>query len=324
MKPNTSANAFTNSLDDYLNHGKMPSETEMHDPEVADLLALGKKLSEIDFDAKAYKAQAREEVFAASAASDSATNWQKRWFIKGAIAAAAVSLFVGVMFSPPAIAGEWMGKIIKTLSLGYIEIQQVEPQLEGENISVPYELQGKIFDEHGNALTQMSVSTQKVYTADGEEIEEYRDGVIITKQDAERDLNEIGMTTIHDAAKLNDHTNFEVKVPAYLPEGYQFERAEQYNNDDGLPAPEYINLYYRNTQGQELKLFQREASEETAYGLSTESRVEEIEINGQPAALIGNSSIDWQSDGVLYSLAADKTGQSLNKEELIKIAESIK
>lgn len=320
MKPNTSANAFTNSLDDYLNHGKMPSETEMHDPEVADLLALGKKLSEIDFDAKAYKAQAREEVFAASVALDSATIWQKGWFIKGAIAAAAVSLFVGVMFSPPAIAGEWMGKIIKTLSLGYIEIQQVEP----ENNPVPYELQGKIFDEHGNALTQMSVSDQKVYTADGEEIAGVRDGVIITKQDAERDLNDIGMTTIHDAAKLNDHTNFEVKVPAYLPEGYQFERAEQYNNDDGLPAPEYINLYYRNTQGQELKLFQREASEETAYGLSTESRVEEIEINGQPAALIGNSSIDWQSDGVLYSLAADKIGQSLNKEELIKIAESIK
>lgn len=320
MKPNTSADAFTNSLDDYLNHGKMPSGMEKHDPEVADLLDLGKKLSEIDFGARAYKEQTRKEVFAATAASDSATIWQKRWFIKGAIAAAAVSLFVGVMFSPPAIAGEWMGKIIKTLSLGYIEIQQVEP----ENNPVPYELQGKIFDEHGNALTQMSVSDQKVYTADGEEIAGVRDGVIITKQDAERDLNDIGMTTIHDAAKLNDHTNFEVKVPAYLPEGYQFERAEQYNNDDGLPAPEYINLYYRNTQGQELKLFQREASEETAYGLSTERRVEEIEINGQPAALIGNSSIDWQSDGVLYSLAADKIGQSLNKEELIKIAESIK
>ncbi|WP_049895116.1 DUF4367 domain-containing protein [Paenibacillus antibioticophila] len=320
MKPNTSADAFTNSLDDYLNHGKMPSGTEKHDPEVADLLDLGKKLSEIDFGARAYKEQTRKAVFAATTASDSATIWQKSWFIKGAVAAAAVSLFVGVMFSPPAIAGEWMGKIIKTLSLGYIEIQQVEP----ENIPVPYELQGKIFDEHGNALTQMSVSDQKVYTADGEEIAGYSDGVIITKQDAERDLKDIGMTTIHDAAKLNDYTNFEVKVPAYLPEGYQFERAEQYNNDDGLPAPEYINLYYRNTQGQELKLFQREASEETAYGLSTESRVEEIEINGQPAALIGDSSIDWQSDGVLYSLAADKTGQSLNKEELIKIAESIK
>ncbi|GIO39264.1 hypothetical protein J41TS12_41250 [Paenibacillus antibioticophila] len=319
MKPNTSTEAFTNSLDDYLKHGKMPSGTEKHDPEVADLLELGKKLSEIDFEARAYKEQIRKVVFTADAASDSATIWQKGWF-KGAITAAAVFLFVGVMFSPPAIAGEWMGKIIKTLSLGYIEIQQVEP----ENIPVPYELQGKIFDEHGNALTKMSVSDQKVYTADGEEIAGVRDGVIITKQDAERDLNEIGMTTIHDAAKLNDHTNFEVKVPAYLPEGYQFERAEQYNNDDGLPAPEYINLYYRNTQGQELKLFQREASEETAYGLSTESRVEEIKINGQPAALIGDSSIDWQSDGVLYSLAADKTGQSLSKEELIKIAESIK
>lgn len=324
MKPNTSADVFMNSLDNYLKHGKMPAGTEQNDPEVADLLDLGKKLSEIDFGAKAYKAQAREEVFSASVASDSATIWQKGWWFKGAITAAAVFLFVGVMFSPPAIAGEWMGKIINTLSLGYIEIQQVEPQLEGESISVPYELQGKIFDEHGNELTQMSVSTQKVYTADGEEIEEYRDGVIITKQDAENSLKEIGITTIHDAARLNDHTKFEVLVPAYLPQGYEFERAEQYNNDDGLPAPEYITLYYRNTQGQELMLFQREASEETAYEFSTDSRVEEIEINGQPAALIGDASIDWQSDTVLYSLVADKTGPSLNKEELIKIAESIK
>lgn len=323
MKPNTSADVFTNSLDNYLKHGKMPAGMEQNDPEVADLLDLGKKLSGMDFGAKTYKAQAREELFAGSIASDSATIWQKGWF-KGGITAAAVFLFVGVMFSPPAIAGEWMGKIINKLSLGYIEIQQVEPQLEGGNIPVPYELQGKIFDEHGNALTQISVSTQKVYTADGEEIVEYRDGVIITKQDAEKGLEDIGITTIHDAAKLNDHTKFEVKVPAYLPEGYQFERAEQYNNDDGLPAPEYITLYYRNTQGQELTLFQREASEETAYGFSTESRVEEIEINGQPAALIGDSSIDWQSDTVLYSLVTDKTGPSLNKEELVKIAESIK
>jgi hypothetical protein len=63
---------------------------------------------------------------------------------------------------------------------------------------------------------------------------------------------------------------------------------------------------------------QRFADEETAYETGG-SKVEKIKINGVDAILYDNS-LDWEYNGVIYAL----NGKGIAKDELIKIAESIK
>lgn len=54
--------------------------------------------------------------------------------------------------------------------------------------------------------------------------------------------------------------------------------------------------------------------------MSANGRVEKIEINGVDAVMSNNKDVDWIYDGKLCSVMGNK----LSRDEVIKVAESIK
>ncbi len=122
-----------------------------------------------------------------------------------------------------------------------------------------------------------------------------------------------------DIEKLNSYLCFTVNIPAYLPEGYGFDRAEFYPGEDGeVKDSKYITLYFTNEQGEEIFLQERFADEETGYGSGAED-LQAVDLNGVPAALSDGHSLDWENNGLLYSLIA----HDIDTEELLNIAKSM-
>jgi len=136
--------------------------------------------------------------------------------------------------------------------------------------------------------------------------------------EAERENNNL---VVKDVDKLNDYTYFEVILPRYLPEGYKFDRAEFFRDENEVVEnTKYISLYFTNDETEEfIYMQQRFADEETAYEAGGQ-KVEKIKINGANAILY-DDSLDWEDNGVIYMLS----GRGLTStDELIKTAESFK
>ncbi|MDF2925686.1 MAG: hypothetical protein K0R57_4600 [Paenibacillaceae bacterium] len=129
------------------------------------------------------------------------------------------------------------------------------------------------------------------------------------------------LVTVENISGLQQYADFKVGIPDYLPEGYHFNRAVFYKDEEGTVSGNYVNLYFTRA-GTETPVFmqQRLADEETAFGLSTDLKVEDATVNGAAAALIGGTSIKWEAGGVLYSLS----GKELGRQEILKIAESVR
>ena len=122
-----------------------------------------------------------------------------------------------------------------------------------------------------------------------------------------------------DVNKLNDYLCFEVSIPNYLPEGYSFDRAEFYPDEDGaVKDSKYITLYFTNEKGDEIFLQERFADDETGYA-SGAMDLQEVDINGVKGALSDGHSLDWENNGRLHCLIAHK----LDAEELLNIAKSM-
>lgn len=127
---------------------------------------------------------------------------------------------------------------------------------------------------------------------------------------------------VKEPDELNDYTCFNVILPKYLPEGYVFERAEFHRSGNEIVKnAKYANLYFVNGKtGKYLSMRQSFACEETVSSLSTDGKIDKIEINGMAAVLIKDRNIYWEFDGVIYSLYG--IGE-VKRDELIKIAESV-
>ncbi|WP_340009506.1 DUF4367 domain-containing protein [Paenibacillus sp. FSL K6-0276] len=106
-----------------------------------------------------------------------------------------------------------------------------------------------------------------------------------------------------------------------MPDGYAFDHAEFYKDDNGeVINSKYIDLYFINEATDEIiTMQQRHADEETAYEMSTNGTIENAKINGVDAVLNNGKAVDWEANGVLYGV----TSASLDKDDLIKVAESI-
>ncbi|MNN20837.1 hypothetical protein D3C81_1341360 [compost metagenome] len=177
-----------------------------------------------------------------------------------------------------------------------------------------------MFTKDGKPVYEMNSHTGTLYTADGEEIAGFDNEEIVTKAQAEAEVKE-GILTLSDPEALSQHTAFQVKMPAFLPEGYAFKRAEQYLDEQGTASPKYISLYFAEaSNGNEIYIQQRLADEETAYASSTEGAVKKTKIGGSDAIIVNGNSIAWEADGVMFDLIA----KGLDESELIRIAESLK
>lgn len=125
-----------------------------------------------------------------------------------------------------------------------------------------------------------------------------------------------------DSSKLNEYTIFDVGFASVFTRGYTFDRAEFYKDSNGdVIHSKYINLYFVNEATDEIiSMQQRHADSETAYEMSTDGTIEKVKINGVDAVLVNGKGLDWEANGVLYGV----TSASLDKNDLIKVAESIR
>ncbi len=235
---------------------------------------------------------------------------------------AASLVLVLVALMQTTFAQELLKKVKNSISLGNITAVQVEHPKQNV-YPLPEELKGKIFDKNGKALEAITEEGGELYTADGEKIVDFSDGQVITEAEKAK-MDQEGKLVVKDCEKLNEYTCFKVILPGYLPDGYKFDRAEFYKDNEGnVSRTKYINLYFTNAaNGNYIFMQQRASDEESAYEISTDGEIEKAKINGVDAVLIDGRTLDWGYNDILYGLAG-KEGH-LGKSELIKIAESVK
>ena len=247
-------------------------------------------------------------------------------FKKPAIAIASIAVAT-TLFAQTAVAKEIGYRVKEMFSIanGRINIAQ-EEVIERDN-AVPENLQGQIFDSKGNEVTAFTDDLKEIYTKDGEKIayignDENNELILVTEAQMEAEKAETTLI-VKNIEERNNYTCFEVKVPEYLPEGYQFDHLEFYKDEEGkVVESKYINLYYTNeTTGDFIFMQQRFSDEETGYTTGTEGKVERVQINGAEALIMDEAIIDWEADGVLYSI---NSRGGFSQEELIKMAESMK
>ena len=146
-------------------------------------------------------------------------------------------------------------------------------------------------------------------------------------------VTDIYFETIEKAA---EHLDFTPKTPGYFPEGYSFEyvKLSKYNDKYNQNSCE---IWYRhrnsgglyNVDGFDVLVANYVGENATIKITTTSADIEKITLNDGTEALLeaivnfsnGNSlyQLHWIKDGVGYIL-----GNSFAKDELIKMAESIK
>lgn len=310
--------SFVNELDAVLESGKVSPSAD-RPREHTGLLELGVALSEAGHPGARQKDAVRQRVL--NTAQPGSRSLQRpsrqRWTRTGAIAAASCLLAV-LLLAPTSFAGDWMRSAIQTISLGHITVSQME-ETRPEAMPFPAELRGKLFTKDGKLVEEWAGHEKPFYTADGEEIAGVANGEIITrKQMEEKSASEV--IRIADAADIPEYTVFQAALPAYVPEGFVFDRAEVFKKGD-----KYLDVYYLNpASGKSIHIQERHADEETAYAMSTEHKVEQVRVSGVEAVIVGGKTIDWEKDGVLYSIMTGKSGVKLDNNQLIKMAESMK
>lgn len=279
-------------------------------------------MNDIEMDFDAYEEQELNELEREKMMRKVQTFKNKKKSYKKLAVLAACVASVAVL-SQTAFAQNLFANILKTISTGHNQFMQTEPS--GPR-PVPEILQGKVFDKDGNPLEMIDENT-KLYNAEGKEYGKEADLEIDGQtvdifggDDAldERVTNDVQMV-VNDLDALQQHLNFDAKLPQYLPEGYAFDLARFYKDENGNVSGNYLDAEYINkATGETIYLNERIINEETAFETGTDGTMEETTINGNKAVIMDGTSIDWEADGVSVGIIA----HGLEQEELIKVAES--
>jgi len=311
---------FSAEIDAYFNGIEKNNKSDFE--EYSKLLELGKILADKDFSKESNK----EAVFKKSLENinqykgENIIMKSRRNKLYKRLAGLGIACTISIALAQTSFAQNFVEKIIKSISLEHVTVVEYEKGSEAkiESMPVPEKLKGKLFDKDGNLIEIFTKEIKKFYTADGEEIDNFdmETGEIITVSQAKEKALEV-----KDANELNKYTCFNVILPSYLPEGYKFDRAEFFKGKTGIVKDsKYIYLKFINEEtGKYIYMQQRFACEETGFS-SNGSNIEKIKINETDAILSDGKEINWEYNDVIYSL----TGKKIGKNELIKIAESIK
>ncbi len=313
---------FSADMDNYFKGANIPNKMGLYEP--LELIELGKKLSSQDFSRESEREEVLNKIKSRIKKSEDFNMNRTKSLKRITITAATVTVLL-ITLMQTTFAQDFVEKIIKSISLGNINAIQVKhPDIK--EYKVPDELKGKIFDKDGNPLEVITEETRgELYTAEGEKIVDFSDGQVVTGAQKEKMAQE-GKLVVKDFEKLNDYTCFKVILPDFLPNGYEFEKAEFYKDETGaVNQTKYIDLYFKNqAKGNYIYMQQRFSDEETAYEISTDGDIEKIKINNSDAVIFDGrrgKCIDWEYNGVLYGLNGRG---NVDQTDLIKMAESIK
>jgi len=127
------------------------------------------------------------------------------------------------------------------------------------------------------------------------------------------------ITTLTDISKAKAYLAFDLKLPAYLPEGYVFDRIELYNDENGQPDGQYASVYF--TKGKKYIYLQARLMNENTSFATDLGRLKEIEIDGHKG-LIDKNGLNIDLDGVMYMFSSGFA--DVDSNELIKMVEACK
>lgn len=247
-------------------------------------------------------------------------NSNRKFLIR--VASITAICIISVFIMQTASAQEFAAKIIKTVSLGHISAIQVEPSADSS--AVPELLKGKIFDKDGKPIEVFTKnSSQKLYTADGEEIAAISEDRVMTAVQREAERKEITLE-VKNPKEISKYTCFKVLLPSYLPEGFKFDRAEVYkdNYEVEVVNSKYVDLIFINEKNNEkMYMQQRFADGTTSYQISVDSDLEAVKVNGADG-IIFEGMIQWEANNTIYMISSK--GKAMDNKELLKIAESVK
>ncbi len=309
MSEKTIETRFSMDMDACLSGIEKQNESESKEYQI--LLEFGKTLAANDFSQASHK----EEVFAKTLKNINeygGKNIMSRLlmakFPVSKIATVAMVCILGFGIMQTSFAQELADKVLKSISLGHVTVYEED---RDKVMPIPAKLTGEYFDRDGNPIEEFSPDgPQLFYSADGKVV------IGFGAKEAEE-----GKLIVKDPDKLNDYTCFNVALPSYLPEGFTFDKAEFYEDEnDIVKNTKYIGLYFANKEaGTYIYMQQRLADAETAYEAGG-SNVEAIKVNGADAIMYSDRNLDGEANGVIYALSGRGV---VPKSELLKIAESI-
>ncbi len=215
-------------------------------------------------------------------------------------------------------------RIIKNITTGHNIFTQMDPNAPHE---LPDALKGKFFTADGEPLDAVRhEDMDSLYNSEGKLLskdeleavfkEAFKDSDVYIKDKVEE--SEVSFATI-DEAKSN--IDFALKVPAAVPEGFEFSRCYSFTDEDGSPSSLYMNIEYVNAKGEKLVVHERLLNDETAYRMSTDGEMEEVDINGRKAVIIDGRNIDFETEDDVS--VAISTHGLISRDELINMAKSI-
>lgn len=140
----------------------------------------------------------------------------------------------------------------------------------------------------------------------------------LTKDSSEENHTDSSRPGFTDLAEAQAYLDFELKLPDYLPEGYQLDRISLYTTNNDAISGEYADIFF--TKGKRFIYLQtRLMNGKTSFAAKL-GNMKLTEINGY-SALQGRKNLDVDINGVMYMFSASKA--DVGADELIKMVESI-
>lgn len=250
----------------------------------------------------------------------------KKIFVRPILAAAVIAVSA-VGFAMTSYGQEFY-RVIREVLVGEHAKYIVMERTSTSDLSIPEELEGKLYDRDGNVLESFPQDGE-IYNEKGEALRIHvkvsGDDTIVEALTEEEHMERESrrMTIVSDPQEAKPYLAFDFSLPGYLPEGYAFDRIQLYNDENGKPVEncEYADVYFSNgDRSQDIFLQLRLMNEKTAYESGELVDIEEIEINGNKGVM-RDGSLDVEIDGVMYNFRAGTA--EIGSEELIKMAESI-
>ena len=252
-------------------------------------------------------------------------------FSVGKVSALAACVALVVVFSQTAIAKDFFGNIISSVSTGHNLFVKTDDS--NMKMTLPDEVKGKFYDKDGNPATEYR-SGDTLFDAEGNEIldvpryitetlgidtltmngAKVKVQVKASDKDVLKEAEEAGENVVYELDKINDSLNFTAKLPDYVPENFEFFGATA----DG----DYLFLYYRNKEtGNYFAIHERAINDETTFETSTDGTLIETTVNGSKAVLMEGKTLDWETDGIAVSVMGRNT---MSTADVYKVADSIK
>ena len=177
-----------------------------------------------------------------------------------------------------------------------------------------------MYDNEGNVIVSVEVRDLQVNTGISDDVFEFEipEGAEVNTLD----MNEFALPEEMTLEEAQDKADFDILIPAYVPEGYVFDHALVFDNSGfatGNLVMQRVNLVYINGDS---RMSISEIFYESDFPGPTEFSVSEtVDVNGSPGDFVeiyGNNMLRWDVDGIDLTISA-----SLDKDELLEIAGSM-